>query len=85
VLATYIRVIKDMYEGVRTRVKTLRGDTNDFPIDIRLYQGSALIPFLFTIVMDELIKRTQEEVPWCICFADDIILSKKFTMELMTS
>jgi len=30
----YIRVIKHKYEGVRTRVKTLGGDTEDFPIEI---------------------------------------------------
>ena len=48
----YKRVIKDMYDGVKTRVGTLLGDTNDFPINIGLHQGSALSLFLFTIVMD---------------------------------
>ena len=62
------------YNGVRTRVKTLVGDTDDFPIDIELYQGSGLSSFLFTIVMDELIKRIQDKVPWCMLFADDIVL-----------
>ena len=52
----YMRVIKDIYEGVRTSVRTVRGDTDDFSIDIELYQGSVLSPFLFTIVMDELIR-----------------------------
>jgi len=50
----YIRVIKDMYDGVRTRVRTLVGDTNDFPIDIMLHQGLALSRFLFTIIIDVL-------------------------------
>ena len=27
----YTRVIRDMYEGVRTRVRTVIGDTDDFP------------------------------------------------------
>jgi len=35
----YIQVIKDMYEGVRTRVKTLGRNTKDFPIEIGLHQG----------------------------------------------
>ena len=52
--AGYTRVIRDMYEEVRTRVRTVVGDTSDFPIDIGLHQGSALSPFLFTTVMDEL-------------------------------
>ena len=50
----YMRVIKDMYDGIRTRVRTLVGVTNDFPIGTGLHQGSVLSPFLFTIVMDEL-------------------------------
>ena len=37
----YTRVIRDMYEGVRTRVRTVIGHTEDFPIDIGLHQGSA--------------------------------------------
>ena len=32
VLAEYMRVIRDMYEDVRTRVKTVIGDMRDFPI-----------------------------------------------------
>jgi len=42
----YTRVIRHMYEGVRTRFRTMMGDTEDFPIDIGLHQGSALSPFL---------------------------------------
>ena len=71
---TYMRVIKDMYDEVRTRVRTLVGDTEDFPIDIGLHQGSALSPFLFTVVMDELTREIQDEIPWCMLFADDIVL-----------
>ena len=62
-----------MYDGVRTRVRTLAGDTDDFSIDIGLHLGSVLSPFLFTVVM-ELTKEIQDEVPWCMLFADDIVL-----------
>ena len=70
----YIRVIQDMYDGVRNRVRTLVGDMDNFPIEIGLHQGSALSPFLFTIVMDELTRGIQDEIPWCILFADNIVL-----------
>ena len=53
----YIDVIKDMYEGVKTSVRTPIGDTEYFSIDIGLHQGSTLSPFLFTIVIDELTRK----------------------------
>ncbi|XP_070008570.1 uncharacterized protein [Nicotiana sylvestris] len=43
---TYVRLIKDMYDGVKTRVRT----------------------------MDVLTCHIQGEVPWCMLFADDIVL-----------
>jgi hypothetical protein len=36
-----------------TSVRTSDRDTNDFSINIGLHQGSALIPYLFALVMDE--------------------------------
>ena len=48
----YIQAIKDMYEGAKTSVRSRAGDTEYFPINIRLHQGLALNPFLFTIIMD---------------------------------
>jgi len=60
--------------GGKTSVRSSIGDTEYFSIDIRLHQGSALNPFLFTIIIDELTREIQEEVPWCMLFADDIVL-----------
>jgi len=70
----YIRAINDMYEGGKTSVRSSVGGTEYFPIDIGLHQGSALSPFLFTIIIDELTREIQEEVPWCVLFTDDIVL-----------
>ena len=69
----YIDIIKDMYDGVVANVRTCGGITNDFSITIGLHQGPALSPFLFAIVMDEFTKAIQDEIPWCILFANDII------------
>ncbi|EXB56439.1 putative CRM domain-containing protein [Morus notabilis] len=70
----YIKVIKDMYDRVVTSVRTAGGYTAEFPIRIGLNQGSALSPYLFTIVMDELTREIQDRVPWCMLFADDKVL-----------
>ncbi|GJN32082.1 hypothetical protein PR202_gb20556 [Eleusine coracana subsp. coracana] len=70
----YITLIKDMYRDARTCVRTCDGDTNDFPIKIGLHQGSALSPYLFALVMDKVTREIQSDVPWCMLFADDVVL-----------
>ena len=74
VATKYVKVIKDMYDGAITSVKTRDGTSSDIPITIGLHQGSAINPYLFALVMDELTKGLQDEVPWSILFADDIVL-----------
>jgi len=71
-----------MYEGAKNSVRTSAGDNEYFPIDIGLHQGSALNLFLFTIVMDELTTEIQDEIPWCMLFADDVILIDETTVGL---
>jgi len=66
--------MKDMYEGAKTSVRSAAGYTEYFPIDIVLHQGSALSPFLFMIITDELTREIQNKVPWCMLFVDDIVL-----------
>ncbi|KAF3650530.1 Syntaxin-81 [Capsicum annuum] len=70
----YTSVIKDMYSGGKTRVTTTGGDSDHFPVETVLHQGSTLSPFLFALVMDALTRSIQGEVPWCMLFADDVVL-----------
>jgi hypothetical protein len=70
----YITLIKDMYDNVVTSVQTSDRDTNDFSINIGLHQGSALSPYLFALVMDEVTRDIQDDIPWCMLFADDVVL-----------
>jgi len=63
-----------MYDGVVANVRTCGDITSDLSIIIGLHQICALSPFLFVIVKDELTRAIQDEIPWCILFADDIVL-----------
>ncbi|KAL6560456.1 hypothetical protein OROGR_004015 [Orobanche gracilis] len=70
----YVRVIQDIYSQARTCARTPVGDTQFFPVEIRLHQGSALSPLLFALIMDVISRGIQGGVPWCMLFADDIVL-----------
>ncbi|GJZ51585.1 retrovirus-related pol polyprotein LINE-1 [Tanacetum coccineum] len=70
----YIRVIKDMYDGVQTRVQTSIGNTKFFPVEVGLHQESAYSLYIFALILDELSRGIQEDIPWCPIFVDDIVL-----------
>ncbi|KAK4357084.1 hypothetical protein RND71_022694 [Anisodus tanguticus] len=55
------KINQDMYDGAKTRVRTVEGDSEHFTVMRGLHQGSALRPFLFALVMDELIRQIQGE------------------------
>ncbi|KAK3575129.1 hypothetical protein QTP86_020814, partial [Hemibagrus guttatus] len=70
----YVRVLQDMYERSRTVVRCAVGQTEEFKVEVGLHQGSALSPFLFAIVMDQLSEEVRQESPWTMMFADDIVI-----------
>ncbi|KAK3511474.1 hypothetical protein QTP70_008953 [Hemibagrus guttatus] len=70
----YVRVGQDMYERSRTVVRCAVGQTEEFNVEVGLHQGSALSPFLFAIVMDQLSEEVRQESPWTMMFADDIVI-----------
>jgi hypothetical protein len=74
VSSKYITLIKDLYDNIVTSVRTSEGDTNDFPINIGLHQGSVLTPYLFALVMDDVTRDIQCDISWCMLFVDDVIL-----------
>ncbi|XP_070047297.1 secreted RxLR effector protein 78-like [Nicotiana tomentosiformis] len=70
----YTRVIKDMYDGAKIQERIMGDDSDHFLVVMGLHQGSDLSPLLYDLAMDVLTRHIQGEVPWCILFADDIVL-----------
>ena len=70
----YLRIIRDMYEGAKTRVRCTVGCTEFFQVEVGLHQGSAISPYLFALILDEITRGIQEGIPWSMIFADDIVL-----------
>ena len=56
-------IIKDMYEGVITNVRTCGGLIDEFSITIRVHQGLTLSLFLFSIIKDEINKSIHKKIP----------------------
>ena len=79
---TYVRIVKDMYEGSSTKIKTRSGVSESFEVKVGVHQGSALSPYLFILVLDELLRGVVQEVPWCMLFADDMVLIAETEQEV---
>jgi Reverse transcriptase (RNA-dependent DNA polymerase) len=77
----YVTLIKE-YTNAVTCVRACDGESDTFPIKIGLHQGSALSLYIFTLVMDEITKDIQENISWCILFADDVVLIDESRIEV---
>ena len=55
-------------------VKSSVGLTDKIPVGVGLHQGSSLSPYLFAMIMDVLAHGIKDISPWCMLYADDIVL-----------
>ena len=93
----FIAIFKDLYEGSSCCIQNSNGISAPFDILSGVKQGCILSPFLFTIVIDFVLRRSMENetygIPWRnkrLCdldFADDIALlsENKDTLQEMTN
>ena len=77
-----ITIIQDMYNDCETLVSTRAGDTEYFQVGVGLYQGSALSPLLFILIMDVLQTEIGKEPPWVMLFADDRVICEHSRAEV---
>ncbi|KAK3545134.1 hypothetical protein QTP70_001419 [Hemibagrus guttatus] len=55
---------KYVFRLCRTVMRCAVSQTEEFKVEVGLHQGSALSPFLFAIVMDQLSEEVRQESPW---------------------
>ncbi len=79
-----IRIIKAMYDGARTVVKTSNGNTDSFEIKVGVHQGSCLSPLLFIIVMDVVSEYVRKDLPWDMLYADDLNIATETSTDAQT-
>jgi len=63
-----------MYKNYTTSVTTSEGATEEIDIEVGLYQRSALSPFLFIVILNVISKKIDQETPWAMLFADDLVI-----------
>jgi hypothetical protein len=78
----YVKIIEDMYKNCKTTVVTSAGETEEIEIKVGLHQGSALSPFLFILILDVITEEIQEDAPWSMLFADDLVLCDETITEM---
>ena len=67
-------LVKDTFEDARTQFKTSIGVTGKITVRVGLHQGSSLSPYLFDMIMDVMGRGIKHQPPWCMLFANDIIM-----------
>ncbi|XP_068208703.1 uncharacterized protein [Palaemon carinicauda] len=70
----YVRITRDMYERTEANVMTNIGLTESFPVNVGLYQGSALSLCVFDLVMNVVTPGIRDQSPWYMLFANGVIL-----------
>jgi Reverse transcriptase (RNA-dependent DNA polymerase) len=52
----YVTLIKHMYTNIMTYVRACDGESDAYPTKIGLHQGLVLSSYIFTLVMDKIVK-----------------------------
>ena len=69
-----IKTVQSMYISPRSRVRINGQFSEEFSVDVGVYQGSVLSPLLFIIVMEALSNEFRTGCPCELQYADDLVI-----------
>ena len=69
-----VRSVLRVYEGAKTRVRVDCELSEEFEVNVGIYQGSVLSPFLFAVVVDVVTEFVREGALSKLLYADDLVL-----------
>lgn len=88
----YVNLIKACYEKTLCRVRYLQGISDSFEVKSGLKQGDALSPALFNLVLEKVIKDTNDDRRMeisneqvMLAYADDIVIMGETKDEIINS
>ena len=59
-----VSAVTSMYTGAETAVTTVYSNSSGFEVNVGMYQGSALSPVLFVIVMEAISREFRVASQW---------------------
>jgi hypothetical protein len=65
-----------MYINVMTYVRACDGESDVFSIKIGLHQWLTLSLYIFTLVINKVVKDIQGDISWCMLFADVVLIDE---------
>lgn len=68
-----IKIMQDMYRDSESTMRSTCGETREFTVKVGLCQGFVPSPYLFAIVLVEIMKEVRGDIMWCMIFAEDTI------------
>ncbi|EYC04720.1 hypothetical protein Y032_0086g1952 [Ancylostoma ceylanicum] len=78
----YVRWIKLLYQKPSSVVRCSAGTSKRFPVEVGVHQGSVLSPLLFILCVDTITRDIQKPQPWCLLYADDVMLAAEMREDL---
>ncbi|EYB85329.1 hypothetical protein Y032_0300g1803 [Ancylostoma ceylanicum] len=63
-------------------VRCSAGTSKRFPVEVGVHQESVLSPLLFILCVDTITRDIQKPHPWCLLYADDVILAAETREDL---